>query len=68
MYETATGDRYTLFVARADGAPPTAFHFEEWGAIGCFYWIDRDLGYALNGPKDRERLMTIATKVYEQLS
>jgi anti-sigma factor RsiW len=68
MYENASGDRYTLFVARADGVPPTAFHFEEWGSIGCFYWIDRDLGYALNGPKDRERLMAIATKVYEQLS
>jgi anti-sigma factor RsiW len=68
MYEDASGDRYTLFVARTDGAPPTAFHFEEWGSIGCFYWIDRDLGYALNGPKDREKLMAIATRVYEQLS
>jgi len=68
MYESASGDRYTLFVARTEGARPTAFHFEEWGSIGCFYWIDRDLGYALNGPKDRERLMAIATKVYEQLS
>jgi anti-sigma factor RsiW len=68
MYETATGDRYTLFAARADGAQPMALHFEDWGEIGCIYWIDGDIGYALNGPNDRDRLMTIATKVYEQLS
>jgi anti-sigma factor RsiW len=68
MYEDASGDRYTLFVTRTEGARPTAFRFEEWGSIGCFYWIDQDLGYALNGPKDREKLMAIATKVYEQLS
>jgi anti-sigma factor RsiW len=68
MYETATGDRYTLFAARADGAPPTALHFEEWGSIGCFYWVEGNIGYALNGPNDRDRLMVIATKVYEQLS
>jgi anti-sigma factor RsiW len=68
MYETASGDRYTLFAARADGAPASALHFEEWGTIGCFYWVDGDIGYALNGPNDRDRLMSIATKVYEQLS
>jgi len=68
MYETATGDRYTLFAARADGAQPTALHFEDWGGIGCFYWVEGNIGYALNGPNDRDRLMAIATKAYEQLS
>jgi anti-sigma factor RsiW len=68
MYEAANGDRYTLFVTKADGAPPTSFHFEEWGAIGCYYWIDGNLGYALNGPKDKAKLMSIATKIYEQTS
>jgi anti-sigma factor RsiW len=68
MYEAANGDRYTLFVTKSDGAPPTSFHFEEWGAIGCYYWIDGNLGYALNGPKDRAKLMSIATKIYEQTS
>ena len=68
MYEGANGDRYTLFVTKSDGAPPTAFHFEEWGAIGCYYWIDGNLGYALNGPKDRDKLMAIATRIYEQIS
>jgi anti-sigma factor RsiW len=68
MYEAANGDRYTLFVTKSDGAPPTSFHFEDWGRIGCYYWIDGDLGYALNGPKDKAKLMSIATKVYEQTS
>jgi len=68
MYENANGDRYTLFAMRADGAQPTALHFEDWGSIGCFYWIEGDIGYALNGPNDHDQLMTIATKVHEVLS
>ena len=68
MYENAHGDRHTLFITKSDGAPPIDFHFEEWGSIGCYYWIDGDLGYALNGPKDRTKLMAIATKAYEQTS
>jgi anti-sigma factor RsiW len=68
MYESAGGDRYTLFVTRSEDARPIALHFEEWGDIGCFYWIEGEFGYALNGPKDRARLMAIATSVYDQLS
>jgi anti-sigma factor RsiW len=68
MYESAKGDRYTLFVTRSEDARPTAFHFEEWGDIGCYYWIEGKFGYALNGPKDRQRLMAIAADVYDQLS
>lgn len=68
MYETDAGDRYTLFAANADGAHPTALHFEDWGAIGCFYWVEGDIAFALNGPNDRDRLMAIATEVYEQQS
>ena len=68
MYESAKGDRYTLFVTRSEDARPIALHFEEWGDIGCYYWIEGKFGYALNGPKDRARLMAIATSVYDQLS
>lgn len=68
MYEAANGERYTLFVTRADGAPRSSFHFEEWDTVDCYYWVDGDLAYALNGPKDRAKLLSIAMKVYEQTS
>jgi anti-sigma factor RsiW len=68
MYENAAGDRYTLFAARADGAAPTALHFEHWADVGCIYWIEGDVGYVLSGPNDRNRLMALAKKVYGQLS
>lgn len=68
MYESARGDRYTLFITRSEDARPIAFHFEEWGDIGCFYWIEGNFAYALNGPKNRDQLMAIATNVYDQLS
>lgn len=68
MYETAEGDRYTLFALRADGAASTEMHFEDWDDIGCFYWIQDDVGYALNGPNNRERLESIATDIQEQMT
>ncbi len=68
MYESPAGDRYTLFAARADGTQPTALHFDDWNDIGCVYWVEGDIGYVLSGPKDRDRLLALAAKVYEELS
>ncbi len=32
----------------------------------AFYWVDRNLGFALAGPLDRERLLALAHAVYQQ--
>lgn len=68
MYQDAGGRRLTLFVRR-DGAqdPDTAFRFIRRGAMNAFYWIDRDLGYALIGELDKATLTRIAHSVYQQL-
>src|SRR5215831_8232807 len=66
MYETTSGDRYTLYCARA-GAPETALHYNAAGQVAAVYWVDGDLGFVMSGPADREQLIKIAQAAYEQL-
>ena len=67
MYEGENGERVTLLIERAAPQAMTAFRYAENGPIGAFYWIDGGAGYALSGPADRERLLSIATAVYKHL-
>jgi anti-sigma factor RsiW len=55
--------------ANVDSANPreTRFRFEPNAAVPSFYWFDQGFGYALAGQIDREKLMQLATLVYQQL-
>jgi anti-sigma factor RsiW len=66
MYEGASGERFTLYCSRA-AAPDTALRFRAAGSVAAFYWTERDFGYVVSGPADRDRLQKIAETAYEQL-
>jgi len=66
MYESASGERYTLYCARS-AAPETALHYNVAGQVAAVYWGDGDVGFVVSGPADRERLIKIAQAAYEQL-
>lgn len=78
MYEADDGTRLSLQLRRmAQGTPDTAFRLERMrqgpggkpapaGDTMAFYWIDRDLGFALAGPLERSRLLALAQVVYQQ--
>ncbi|SPA12822.1 putative transmembrane transcriptional regulator (anti-sigma factor) [Cupriavidus taiwanensis] len=79
MYEADDGTRLSLQLRRmAHGTPDTGFRVERMTGEGArrrapgrdpmmaFYWIDRDLGFALAGPLERARLLTLAQVVYQQ--
>ncbi|WP_316151731.1 anti-sigma factor [Cupriavidus sp. BIC8F] len=79
MYEADDGTRLSLQLRRmAQGTPDTGFRVERMPGGGtrrpaagrdpmmAFYWIDRDLGFALAGPLERARLLTLAQVVYQQ--
>lgn len=78
MYEDDAGTRLSLQLRRmAQGTPDTAFRLERMPprtparsaaarATMAFYWVDRDLGFALAGPLERERLLALAQMVYQQ--
>lgn len=69
MYQDSEGERLTLFVRSGAGdQQDTAFHFAQTGGVHAFYWIDRDLGYALIGSLSKPVLTKAAHLVYEQLS
>ena len=69
MYQTSNGRRLTMYVrAEASKNRETAFRYARENNVGVFYWIDRDVGYALaSSDLNREELLRIATLVYKQL-
>jgi anti-sigma factor RsiW len=78
MYEADDGTRLSLQLRRmAAGTPDTGFRLERMGkgsgdrpAVAAhtmaFYWVDRDVGFALAGPLERDRLLALAQAVYRQ--
>jgi anti-sigma factor RsiW len=69
MYQDAGGHRLTLFLRRnTEHGGDTAFRFAQTDGIRGFYWIDRDLGYALIGDMDKETLAGVAHAVYRELN
>ena len=70
MYQTPQGRRITLYV-RTEAAEnrETAFRYSAEGNVKVFYWIDRQLGYALSSADlGREDLLKVANTVYQQLN
>ncbi|CAG9182721.1 anti-sigma factor [Cupriavidus respiraculi] len=78
MYEGQDGTRLSLQLRRmAQGTPDTGFRMERMGRgpsdrpadaarTMAFYWVDRDVGFALAGPLERDRLLALAQSVYRQ--
>jgi anti-sigma factor RsiW len=66
MYESASGERFTLYCARSSTVQ-AAMHYTDGGSSAAIYWVDRNLSYVLSGPADRDRLMALAQKAYDQL-
>src|ERR1700742_5001652 len=65
MYESASGERYTLYASRAktDSAQMRYTAAENSGAM---YWSEDGVGYVLSGPTDQNRLHQVARMVYNQ--
>lgn len=66
MYETPSGERFTVYCASAD-SPETAMHFKAESDFAAFYWVDRGLAYVVSGPAERKRLWTVAQAFYDQM-
>lgn len=68
MYEDASGQRITLYVA-ATPAGETAFRFREGpDGTASLIWAEAGLGFALSGPMDRDTLWPLAEAAYHALS
>jgi anti-sigma factor RsiW len=68
MYQDAAGRRLTLYVSTDVSNLENAFRYHREGSLHVFYWIDRDLGYALAGDLDKQEIARIAWHAHEQLA
>jgi len=66
MYESASGERFTLYCGRTGGRD-TALRYTAGEQNAAYYWVDRDLAYVLSGPAERDKLREIAQVAYEQI-
>jgi len=69
MYQSQNGRRLTLYVrTEASRNRETAFRYSRENNVGVFYWIDREVGYALaSADLSKEELLRLANLVYKQL-
>ncbi|MEK6562567.1 MAG: anti-sigma factor [Candidatus Binatota bacterium] len=69
MYQDKNGQRLTLYIKTdASTERETAFRFSQEGSVGVFYWIDRQLSYALSGEAGKNELLRVANAVYQMLN
>jgi len=66
MYESASGDRFTIYCAKS-GEPQTALRYTSEEQFAAFYWVDDKIAYVVSGPADRERLESVTKAIYEQV-
>jgi anti-sigma factor RsiW len=65
MYESASGERFTIYAARAE-TEATYMRYATQDNTGALFWSDRGVAYVVSGGSDRERLSQIARLVYDQ--
>jgi len=66
MYENASGDRFTLYCARAK-MPNTAMHYNAADKASAVYWVDGNVAYVVSGAAERKQLWKVARAAYEQI-
>lgn len=65
MYEGPSGERFTIYAAKAS-TEATQMRYTTEGGTGALFWADRGVGYVVSGGSDRERLTQVARLVYDQ--
>jgi anti-sigma factor RsiW len=66
MYESASGERFTLYASRAK-IETAQMRYTAAENSGAMYWSEDNVGYVLSGPTDKDRLKQIARLVYDQV-
>jgi anti-sigma factor RsiW len=66
MYEGPSGERYTIYCAKA-GAAETALRYKENERYSAFYWVDDKHAYVVSGPAEREKLEQVSKAIYDQV-
>jgi len=65
MYESASGERFTLYASRAK-TETAQMRYTAAENSGAVYWSEVGVSYVLSGPTDKNRLNQVARLVYDQ--
>lgn len=65
MYESPSGERFTLYASRAD-MKTTHMRYASSDGDGAMFWANGTVGYVFSGSADKNRLNQIARLVYDQ--
>jgi len=66
MYESATGERFTLYCGRTSDRE-MALRYTTGTQNAAYYWVDQNVAYVLSGPAERDKLHDIAQAAYDQI-
>lgn len=66
MYESKSGERFTLYSTRTNG-PDTSLRYNAQGPVAALSWADSDIAYVVSGEANPDRLHKVAETVYAQL-
>jgi anti-sigma factor RsiW len=65
MYESPTGERFTIYISKAD-TRTAQMRYRTSDGDGAMFWADDGVGYVVSGPIDKARLNQVARLVYDQ--
>lgn len=65
MYQNRDGKRITLFLGWNPWKRDVAYRYWSKGSLGCYFWFDGPLGFALSGTIAKERLLDMSKSVYD---
>jgi anti-sigma factor RsiW len=66
MYENASGERFTIYSARAESPSESAMRFNVLGKCTAVYWVDGDVAYVVASQANRDMVSKVANAAYEQ--
>ncbi len=64
MYQDRDGRRVTLFLGRNPWRRDVSYKYWSRRSLGCYYWFEGRLGFALSGTIGRKRLFDVSKSVY----
>ena len=68
MYRDKNGVAVTLFIGANQDSEQTRFTFVQEGKMSLFYWQNANFAYSLIGELDKDKLLTIAQLVSDELN
>ncbi len=65
MYQNEAGKRLTIYIGLGEQGQSADYHFWRKGDVGCYYWFEGSVGFAVTAEIDKSELKKISELVYD---